>query len=381
MGGLLQAYALPKALSALGLDAVQICYDYNVWNQEQRNLLVRLRKEQLLHISPFEIIQKTFQKVADWIKASERNCLASDSGYIAQCRAFEAFEKQIPHTDRVYDSDTVEQVDPLFDGFVCGSDVVWHPSRVLQTAFYLNFASQTKPRVPYAVSMGRLPYTPLEKALLKKNVQTFKTIATREQSAATFIKDLTGKPTLTVLDPTLLLTAEQWESMEDRSCLPDGKYILCYLLGDGKWPRKYIAAYAKKRRLPVVYFPYIMQNRRKADVLLHGTEICDAGPDGFVALVHHAECIFTDSFHATVFSTLFQKEFYVFDRDPGNKKTSINSRIYDFLQRYNMSDRQIHNMDEGPIAKPVPPRADVLAQIAAEREQSYEYLRKNLIEI
>ena len=293
---------------------------------------------------------------------------------------FEAFEKQIPHTDAVYDSDTVAQVNLLFDGFVCGSDVIWHPSRSVQTAFYLGFASETKAKVPYAVSMGRLPYTPLEKTLLKKNVQTFKTIATREQSAATFIKDLTGKPTLTVLDPTMLLTAEQWEGMEDRSCLPDGKYILCYLLGDTKWPRKYIAAYATKRGLPVVYFPYIMQNRRKADDLLHGTEICDAGPDGFVALIHHAECIFTDSFHATVFSTIFQKEFYVFDRDSDYAKTSINSRVNDFLQRYHMSDRHIYNMDGGPIARPVPPRADVLFQIAEEREQSYEYLRKNLIE-
>ena len=80
MGGLLQAYALLRALSTLGLDAVQICYDYNVWNREQRDLLARLRKEQLLHTSPFEIIQKVFQKVADWIKVRERNRLASDSG-------------------------------------------------------------------------------------------------------------------------------------------------------------------------------------------------------------------------------------------------------------------------------------------------------------
>ena len=101
--------------------------------------------------------------------------------------------------------------------------MIWHPNQSFQTAFYLGFVEKTKIKLPYAVSMGRLPYTPLEKEMLKRNVQDFSVIATREQSVADYIASLTGKKTLTVVDPTLLLTAEQWESIEDRSCVPEGK--------------------------------------------------------------------------------------------------------------------------------------------------------------
>ena len=226
--------------------------------------------------------------------------------------------------------------------------------------------------------MGRLPYTPLEKEMLKRNVQDFSVIATREQSVADYIASLTGKKTLTVVDPTLLLTAEQWESIEDRSCVPEGKYIFCYLFNNEKWCRKYVADYAKKVGMTVVYLPYIMNSKRKVDDLLSGIGICNAGPDGFIALIHHAQCVFTDSFHATVFSTLFQKEFYVFDRDPSKSKTSINSRNDEFLKRYGLEDHHIGNCAEGPLKRTVLPSARALEKIAVDREASYKYLQNGL---
>lgn len=374
MGGLLQAYALQTALSNDGLEAEQISYDYNYLNQQQRSIAKKLVHEQVTHADINIILKKAVARFMQWKKKVD----VVETDFKKQMDAFQRFEQMIPHTSTVYNSDTIAQVNDSFDGFVCGSDIVWHPSRAVHTAFYLGFVGKTKIKLPYAVSMGRLPYTPLEKEMLKRNVQDFSVIATREQSVADYIASLTGKKTLTVVDPTLLLTAEQWESIEDRSCVPEGKYIFCYLFNNEKWCRKYVADYAKKVGMTVVYLPYIMNSKRKVDDLLSGIGICNAGPDGFIALIHHAQCVFTDSFHATVFSTLFQKEFYVFDRDPSKSKTSINSRNDEFLKRYGLEDHHIGNCAEGPLKRTVLPSARALEKIAVDREASYKYLQNGL---
>lgn len=374
MGGLLQSYAMQKALEKIGAKATQITYDFTKLNRKQRGDFRKLRHEQVQYEKTSLIVKKMFKRAFHAIKKSKK----ADSGSRQQYEVFMTFQQRIPHTSTVYNSDTIAQVNDSFDGFVCGSDIVWHPSRAVHTAFYLGFASKTKIKLPYAVSMGRLPYTPLEKEMLKRNIQDFSVVATREQSVADYIASLTGKKTLTVVDPTLLLTAEQWESIEDRSCVPEGKYIFCYLFNNEKWCRKYVANYAKKVGMTVVYLPYIMNSKRKVDDLLSGIGICNAGPDGFIALIHHAQCVFTDSFHATVFSTLFQKEFYVFDRDPSKSKTSINSRNDEFLKRYGLEDHHIGNCAEGPLKRTVLPSARALEKIAVDRETSYKYLQNGL---
>lgn len=374
MGGLLQAFALQRALEGLKINAEQICYDYSHLNQVQKALAKSLQKEQIKYSSIAALLNKARERILLRFPSQKiHNCKMEEQLY-----AYYRFAQRIPHTNTVYDSDTIEKVNTQFDGFICGSDVIWHPNQSFQTAFYLGFADKTKIKLPYAVSMGRLPYTPLEKEMLKRNVQDFSVIATREESVADYIASLTGKKTLTVVDPTLLLTAEQWESIEDRSCVPEGKYIFCYLFNNEKWCRKYVADYAKKVGMTVVYLPYIMNSKRKVDDLLSGIGICNAGPDGFIALIHHAQCVFTDSFHATVFSALFQKEFYVFDRDPSKSKTSINSRNDEFLKRYGLEDHHIGNCAEGPLKRTVLPSARALEKIAVDRETSYKYLQNGL---
>ena len=161
------------------------------------------------------------------------------------------------------------------------------------------------------------------------------------------------KPVDTVLDPTLLLTKEEWsvfaEGYRLKRALPD-RYLLCYFVGDTLSYREEIEALSEKMNLPVVIIP---MNRQDFSVK-NGICVDEAGPKEFVKLLENATFICTNSFHMCAFAINFNKEFRAFRRFRENDAAGQNSRTDDLFSTFGLNcfyadDPFLRKTDYGPV--------------------------------
>ncbi|MDD7415846.1 MAG: polysaccharide pyruvyl transferase family protein, partial [Spirochaetales bacterium] len=167
------------------------------------------------------------------------------------------------------------------------------------------------------------------------------------------LQQLTDKNIEVVVDPVLLMTADEW-TRSARETKNKGKYILCYLLGDSTQQREALKRVAKKLHLPILTFPHIFLNVvRKCDLFFGDIRDYSSGPREFIELIKNAEMVITDSFHACVFSMIFKTPFAVFERNKIGENGNMNSRIYDFLEEYHL-ENQLVTTEELTEMKEIP---------------------------
>lgn len=194
-----------------------------------------------------------------------------------------------------------------FDYFIVGSDQVWNPKIGRANWIdFLQFAPSEK-RIAYATSIG-LDEIPKEREeQFKKYISGMKYISVREQRAKEIIEELTDKKADVVLDPTLMLTAEQWAKISVRPNIDiSKKYILLYFLGKISDVRmSYIKEYAQTNGCSILDIDNLKDIKNNIYI---------ADPSEWVYLIANCQCMFTDSFHGCVFSIIHHKDFEVFHR-------------------------------------------------------------------
>ena len=139
----------------------------------------------------------------------------------------------------------------------------------------------------------------------------------------------------------MLLNKNEWDEICAERVVQE-KYIYCYFLGDNKKARKLLKQFAKLKGLKIVTVPYAGASKSKFHKTFGDFKLYDTTPQEFISLIKHAEYIFTDSFHAVVFSHIYNKQYFVFNRD---KKGSMNSRIYSITELFNSMDRFCYGKD------------------------------------
>lgn len=247
------------------------------------------------------------------------------------------------------------KVQPLKDNFVCicneydllicGSDQIWNPNW-FNDFYFANYPEITTPKLSYAPSIGvkHLPQYLL--GSYYNALQRFKYLSVRENTARNEIVNRLGLKCETVIDPIFLLTKEEWLSLIDKNThtmkYDDENYILCYMLGENRKHWKAIHRYAKKHDMKIKIIPMKLH-----DYFEKGEVLKDSGPLDFLRNLAKARMIMTDSFHASAFSIIFHKPFYVFERTERTTKESQNSRIYDLLEIAGLEKRLIeYNSDQ-----------------------------------
>lgn len=247
------------------------------------------------------------------------------------------------------------------DYSVIGSDQVWNPYWLPKMLYLLNIPNDSV-KISYAASMGMSTLTKEQGALFKKYLKDYSSISVREETAKKLLQPYTEKEIEVVLDPTLLLDKLEYEKIEKRprDISRDEKYILCYILG-GRESWSTISDYAKKNDCRIIAFS--------------DKEQSDYGIEEFLYLIHHAELICTDSFHACVFSFIFERPFVVFRRS-GNAD-NMYSRLENFLKVFHFTNREF----DGDSIK----RENVIINfehskkiLSSEREKSLNYLKTAL---
>lgn len=335
-GGLLQAYALPKVLKEyFKIEAEQI--DYIPATSTTGKKTQKKEKKNLFEYC----YQSIYQLGIIFFHTVCKNHLQQRK------LAFERFMKEIPHSETTYTFDSVQKSLTQYQVFVCGGDQIWNPILVDQNieVYTLQFVPSGIKKIAYAPSMAILETTSDFEQIMSKGLNALDAVSIREKKSVSILKSFTNKKIDVVVDPVLLMTKNEWRNVINEPQKKE-KYILCYLLGDRTEYRTAIKKTAQKLNLSVLTFPHIFLNVvRKCDLFFGDIHDYTSGPREFLGLIKNAEFVITDSFHACVFSMIFETSFVVFERNKIGEKGNMNSRIYDFLEEYHL-ERQLVTVKE-----------------------------------
>ena len=229
-----------------------------------------------------------------------------------------------------------------WDAFVVGSDQVWRPGYMgahVEHAF-LKFAENWNvKRVAYAASFGvdtwlfRRSQDDTIKCLMKK----FDAVSVREESAVLLCKEHWDIDAKQVLDPTFLLKTKDYESLVIKSNTPESPgNLLCYVLDESERTKRIIELVEANNHLKS-----FRVNSKYEDNSAPLNERIQPSVEQWLRGFMDAEMVLTDSFHACVFSIIFNKPFIVV----GNNKRG-NTRFDSLLKTFGLSDRFLFDIND-----------------------------------
>ncbi len=354
-GATLQAVALNSFLNSKGFNAENL--DYNDVNRVKNSLSFKQK-----------IINDLWTKVA--VKLIIGNM---------KKEKFEAFRKEnLKFSKGQWRSKEALAADcPEYDIYMSGSDQIWNPDVMRDDYNYLlAFTPDSAKKIAYASSFGKSKLPDNKKDTYKKYLLRFNSIAVREKSGKDIVNDLLGYEPEQVVDPTLLLNAEDWSKITKYKPSEE-KYILCYYMpGDNivcGAIKKIAEDLSKKTGYKVVNLGLKEYYKFKSGMDCR----VDAGPADFVNLFLGAEYVVTNSFHGTAFSTNFNKKVYVpINKDLDNTKAR-HIRMVDYLKTIGMDNSIIPVGADGVIPDVLTIEFDydkVNANIQNMRKASVEYL-------
>lgn len=298
-GGALQCYALVTYLKKRGYDAEVVDYHSKAIEESYtlistkglRNFLSSLRK-----FSYFYKLNKNFRK----------------------------FRKLIPISKESYHS--VNDLQDKYDVLLIGSDQVWSKriNKGFDPVFWGNVKGNTRV-VSYAASMGTdHNYTSEEHELIKQYLSNFYAISVREDSLATELSKLTDTQIETVVDPTLLISLEDYYEIADASDLPFEKYVLFYQMEYDPQSTDRVEEFAEQLNCNIVI---VGGPKRKFKLPSKHYRYSEIDVAKFLGLYKNATCVFSSSFHGTALSVAFQKDFYFFNIKAIDRAKNLLSHI------------------------------------------------------
>lgn len=357
-GGVLQAYALCKYLNNRGHDVYQIQY------------VPTVSKITTASDPPKAVLKKVIARVEKKLYQKKNRQIKKRMEGL-----FLNFRERIPHTEREYTKENIHEAN--FDAFIAGSDQIWNPIWH-DSSYLLSFAGDNSIKLSYAASVGLSALDKEQEKMFKEYLQDFKAVSVRERAAAEALAPILGQEVTVSVDPTLLLTAEDWDELAGKRRIKD-KYVFLYFLGDDINARKSAEKFAKEKGLKAVMIPDLLGTYRRIDRKIEAERILDATPGDFISLIKHAEYVITDSFHACVFSLLYHKDFFVFNR---TGSMEMGSRIRNLTALFECEERFCTGKNEMDIhyllSLPAINYEKSFDLFFQEREKSMAFLEQNL---
>lgn len=250
------------------------------------------------------------------------------------------------------------------DGYVCGSDTIFAvPEFGFDDGYYANFECMQHRSVAYAASFGDYEIEETQKPELQRRLNNFNAIALRENDKKDLVKGLASCPVYKVIDPTLLLTADDYSNIITETPYKD-PYILVYSRRGNEAMFEFAEKKAKELGCRIVE---ISLNAKNAD---RHTMRYDAGVEEFLGLVKGASMVITNSFHGMIFAVQFRRPFYIFSRKLCDVK------IAEILDLFGITDRKMTTGNE-PEAEEIDYDA-VHKRISKARQQSLSILSEEI---
>ena len=333
-GSMLQAYATEMIMQQMGLPFQTIACKAPI-NYMQENKILYIIKKMLIADWKMRLGKMKIER------AKKENPMFAKNWEIRN-KAFDQFAETFFHVSPYCKNrEELTKMAENYSAFLVGSDQLWRTDSVEHGYYTLEWVPDHIRKIAYSTSIGvkEVPWFQVEKN--KRFMNRFDHIALREQSACDLVYKLTGRKVPVVLDPTLLFTGDHWLGIQQQEPLTNGKYIFCYLLGDNPSQREFIKRVKEKTGYKIVALQqlddYIPSDEGFAD------EAPYVGPREFLNYIRNAEYVFTDSFHCSVFSILYKKNFFTFSRFAEGAKQSTNTRIDNLLHITGLEDRRMTN--------------------------------------
>ena len=251
-------------------------------------------------------------------------------------RAFSDFRvRYLIQSENFYSSaQQLQENPPQADVYCVGSDQVWNPNWMKPDdvpAWFLDFGSPKVRRISYAASFGVTELLPETQKIYSEALKKLNAVSVREQSAKELCRICGREDAQWVLDPTMLIDPSVYRTVyeENRCEKPEKPYVLLYLLSNTcEFSLRKFYRWAKSKNFNVVY---ITGNGRFD---LHKKTY--ATVPQWLGLIDRAEAVFTNSYHACVFSILFCKNFTAV---PLTSSHQMNTRIDSLFEIFGIEPR------------------------------------------
>lgn len=335
-GALLQAVALREVLTHLGNEVTFIDY---FPGYHQRMYVIPGVPKRMLFKHPKNFIHLLLNNICQRIR--KRNFCKFQQKYIDSHLSF---------------------IENSYDVVIYGSDQIWRKQPFIDSYNPMYFGKnsiKTKKHISYAASADRAPSTSEEKLVFAELLSHLDKISVREQWLAKSVEEM-GYHSDVVLDPTLLLNANDWERIVKIPKYHGKKYVLFYDLLPDSFNRQEVLKFARAQKLELITIVGTAYFTRDSHVK---TTI---DPEKFLSLVKNAECVLTSSFHGLVFSLIFHRSVFAsFSKNAQRAEALLEAIGY----------RQLLLKPLSRIPKPVP-LGEIDSVLEKLKIDSLEFLKK-----
>lgn len=347
-GAVLQTYALQKFLQDKGAQVEII--DYRRKNQELVGYLfnVNTKFKNSKFMSVLFILKSFIPKLCT-------SCLFS-----------KFLKRKINLSSKVGETDNIRDKINA-DVYCTGSDQVWNP--LANSGFDpMFFLRGTFPKVSYAASIGLHNLELQYHVQMREYLESYKAISIREQSSLAILKNL-GIKGECVLDPSLLLTNNDWDKFATLCNRVPKKYLLVYYFGNTASIMKIADKIAKDKGFKIVRISVGFENYKEDDVVLRYLT-----PEEFVGVFSKASFVLTNSFHGTAFSINYSVNFLTYPT------TEHNARFDSILDLFNLQSRNIRLLHDPVYASHESIDWNRVNQILEEKRiLSYQFIENNIL--
>lgn len=363
-GGILQAYALQTVLQRMGNDVTVINQDLDI------------------HQSPFRCLLSIGKFLVRKYLSGE-NTLKYVSRKRINRERMEREKYTQTFIDKYINTYTIRQlatdIPKCFDAFIVGSDQIWR-SKYVKDLYRTNVANaflkfaegDNVKRIAYAPSFGTddWEYTEEETNECARLLGLFDAVSVREESAIKLCQEYLGRIDVKhVLDPTMLLTKEEYIKLVEDAHTPKSKGdLMCYILDETDEKQQLVQKIAEDRG----YTPFYANSQVDNSSLPNKDRIqppLEQWLRGFI----DAEFVVTDSFHACAFSIIFNKPFVVI----GNKGRGM-ARFSSLLSMFSLAHNLINSVEDYNPATSYDIPEESIKRFADYREESIAFLKSCL---
>lgn len=316
-GSTMQAYAMQTVLKKLGHETEILAYKPG----KAKNLLLKVKNHSLKATVDYKINELYLK-----IKSG-----GSDTSW-NNMQLFDTFrDKYMKFSAPLSSENQLRLAAEAYDVLICGSDQIWSPF-YFDPTYALNFCPDKK-KIAYAPSFGVTQLPDRSKKRMAELIGRIPYLSVREAAGAELVRELIGKPARMVADPVLFLSRQEWQAIA--ADVPEEKpYILCYFLRKNEQYHRFVQKLAGKYGLDIRLIPMVSGDFSRDYAIQEAV-----GPREWIGLLHNAQWVVTDSFHCTIFSIIFQKNFATFRAFSDDNKRSQNSRIDSLLEIAGLKDR------------------------------------------
>ncbi len=212
--------------------------------------------------------------------------------------------------------------DDEYDVIIYGSDQIWRKQagmgKKFNPVYFGKNMLKARKHIAYAASMGRIELDGDDKIFLSNSLSKFDFVGVREQDLFDTLNSLDIPKLQLVIDPTLLLTSDDWDKILPTKPIINEKYVLLYQIAPS-FNRFYAEQFAKSKGLKLVVLSSIYDWKHPNDII--GT------PFDFISLIKNAEYVLAGSFHGVAFSVNYSKQVFASFKDNSNRVETLFSLI------------------------------------------------------